>query len=120
MTLNLKKLKELHEAATPGKWELNRELQYSINSESKHVAMVSCHTVKAGDREENEANANLITEMRNQLPELISWAERALPSLKWIINRFKFQPSVGPGGWAEEDEKAWSLIVQLIKEAEGE
>ena len=49
---------------TPGPWVKDSSVcRYAINdaaSNSRHVAMVSGFELRAGDREENEANARLI------------------------------------------------------------
>lgn len=109
--MNLKKLKELEAKATPRPWD--------GDSPSGESAAVICLHSESDEQaegltfllsEERQADdVALILEMRNQLPELISWAERALPLLKLFLH---FRNKL-------TDEKVAEL-EQLIKEAEGE
>ena len=73
---------------TEGKWEINSELDYSINSGNKHIAMVNCAVRKAEDKEENEANVRLIVkapEMYQSLREAFIQFEMTGRDLEGIV-----------------------------------
>lgn len=46
---------------TEGEWVIDHEQGYGINTTTRHIALVSCFCSKPGDKEENEANAALIS-----------------------------------------------------------
>ena len=76
--IDLKRLKELDEKATPGPWEANI---YCDSCDEGSVRM-SREDVGSVDLA-SHINAEFIAESRTELPRLVAWIEAALP---WIKN----------------------------------
>lgn len=73
----LEKLEKLDKLATQGPWNLEGPIRYAINAANgKHVVMVSCMENSRQDKIENISNANLITTVRNALPDLLNLARK--------------------------------------------
>ena len=87
---------------TKGKWEIDEDLKYSINTGKKHIAMVNHYNSPNPELcvwgEESLANARLIA----AAPELYEACKKALSSIKAL---------------KRHSTTAWSLLEQKLEAA---
>ena len=76
---DLDELERLEREASAGPWERDdTQARHSINSDMRHIALVSCWKESSREGRENEANASLIPAARNRLPQLLALARVGL------------------------------------------
>jgi hypothetical protein len=102
--IDLRHLKELDQQATPGPWWNESGVIHAKAPDWTPECHSCCHPVRCDE----DDDAELVAEYRNETPRLIGWAAKVIPLLEGVLPLVKWN----------EDTTRQEMIEALLKEVQ--